>query len=137
MSEASTDRADRPAEVTDPLLWDLAAAVADAHQPDESQTCVSASCVGAHWPCAAWNNAQDGLRAALAPQPESARPATAQSTPLQPATPRPAPAQPAMTRADGDGDERHDDPLTGWSTDLAPAAPALPADRELAATSAA
>jgi hypothetical protein len=132
MSEASTDRADRPAEVTDPLLWDLAAAVADAHQPDENQTCVSPSCVGAHWPCAAWNNSQDGLRAALAPQPESARPTTA-----QPATPRPEMTQAETTQADGHGDERHADPLTGWSTDLAPAAPALPAGRELAATSAA
>ena len=41
MSEASTDRvADRPAEVTDPLLWDLAAAVADAHQADAERACV-------------------------------------------------------------------------------------------------
>lgn len=66
MSEASTDRADRPAEVTDPLLWGLATAVADAHQADEDGACVSPSCVGAAWPCAAWNNAQEGMRAAQA-----------------------------------------------------------------------
>lgn len=114
MSEASTDRADRPAEVTDPLLWDLAAAVADAHQPDDNRVCVSPSCVGAAWPCAAWNNAQEGLRAARAAQG--------------------APAAPAG--------ERRDDPLTGWSTNLVPAPrpepAALPAHPEqLAVTSAA
>ncbi|GGR96856.1 hypothetical protein GCM10010169_46790 [Micromonospora fulviviridis] len=97
MSEASTDRADRPAEVTDPLLWGLSAAVADAHQPDEDRVCVSPSCVGAAWPCAAWNNAQEGLRAARAP--------------------RPAPPADATAGEPGRGD-----PLTGWSTDLLPAA---------------
>ncbi|MFR9778737.1 hypothetical protein ACL02O_22150 [Micromonospora sp. MS34] len=96
MSEGSTDRADRPAEVTDPLLWGLAAAVADAHQPDENRVCVSPSCVGAAWPCAAWNNAQEGLRVAR--------------------TPQPAPAPPA-----GAADARGDDPLTGWSAALIPA----------------
>ncbi|MFG2054380.1 hypothetical protein ACGFI9_10125 [Micromonospora sp. NPDC048930] len=113
MSEASTDRADRPAEVTDPLLWGLAAAVADAHQPDDG-VCVSPSCVGAAWPCAAWNSAQEGLRAARAPQS--------------------APAAPA-----GVTDERRDDPATGWSTDPAAGAEAaVPAPRDqLAVTSAA
>ncbi|MEU9825297.1 hypothetical protein [Micromonospora chersina] len=95
MSEASTDRADRPAEVTDPLLWDLSSAVADAHQPDEDRVCTSPSCVGAAWPCAAWNNAQEGLRAARAP--------------------RPAPPAAVATGEPGQGD-----PLTGWSTDLVP-----------------
>ncbi|MFI7427716.1 hypothetical protein ACIBPB_12090 [Micromonospora sp. NPDC049836] len=94
MSEASTDRADRPAEVTDPLLWSLAAAVADAHQPDEERICVSPSCVGASWPCAAWNSAQEGLRAARTPRA----------------------AGPAATAG-----VRRDDPLTGWSTVPAPA----------------
>ncbi|MEU1689780.1 hypothetical protein [Micromonospora sp. NPDC005707] len=69
MSEASTDRADRPAEVTDPLLWGLSAAVADAHQPDDDRVCASPSCVGAAWPCAAWERAQEGLRAARMPRP--------------------------------------------------------------------
>ncbi|MGC4892667.1 hypothetical protein [Micromonospora sp. DT31] len=71
MSEASTDRViDRPAEVTDPLLWDLAAAVADAHQPDAERVCASPSCVGAAWPCAAWNAAQEGLGVARRPRPD-------------------------------------------------------------------
>ncbi|MFG3601369.1 hypothetical protein [Micromonospora chersina] len=105
MSEASTDRADRPAEVTDPLLWGLSTAVADAHQPDDDRVCVSPSCVGAAWPCAAWNNAQEGLRAARAPRP--APPAAA-------ATGEPAAA--------ATGEPGHADPLTGWSTDLVPAA---------------
>ncbi|SBT40420.1 hypothetical protein [Micromonospora auratinigra] len=121
MSEASTDRADRPAEVTDPLLWGLSATVADAHQPDDDRICVSPSCVGAAWPCAAWNNAQEGLRAARTPRPAGAAPAT-------------APAGPAA--------DEHHDPLTGWSTDLVPAARRQtlpqPAHREqLAVTSAA
>ncbi|MET8835974.1 hypothetical protein ABZV78_18910 [Micromonospora sp. NPDC004540] len=101
MSEASTDRADRPAEVTDPLLWGLSAAVADAHQPDDDRICVSPSCVGAAWPCAAWNNAQEGLRAARVP-----RPAPPADAPI---------AEPPR-----------DDPLTGWSTDLVPAHRAKP-----------
>ncbi|MEE3921787.1 hypothetical protein V2I01_36515 [Micromonospora sp. BRA006-A] len=33
--------------MTDPLLWDLAAAVADAHQPDDERVCASPSCAGA------------------------------------------------------------------------------------------
>jgi len=64
MPDASTERDDRPAEVSDPLLWRLAAAVADTHQPDENGSCDSPSCLGAGWPCAAWNSAQDGLRVA-------------------------------------------------------------------------
>ncbi|MFE9692143.1 hypothetical protein [Micromonospora sp. NPDC005806] len=109
MSEASTDRADRPAEVTDPLLWGLAAAVADAHQPDDERVCVSPSCVGAAWPCAAWNSAQEGLRAARA------------------ARPAPPPATEAANR-------RPDDPPPRWSTELGPAVPseaaAVPAGPE-------
>ncbi|MFI7220701.1 hypothetical protein [Micromonospora maritima] len=69
MSEASTERVtDRPGEVTDPLLWDLAAAVADAHQPDAERVCASPSCAGAAWPCAAWDAAQLGLTAARTPR---------------------------------------------------------------------
>ncbi|WP_254909656.1 hypothetical protein [Micromonospora sp. NBS 11-29] len=69
MSESSTARVtERPVEVVDPLLWDLSAAVADAHQPDEAGACVSASCAGAAWPCAAWDTAQVGLSAARTPR---------------------------------------------------------------------
>ncbi|WFE35815.1 hypothetical protein [Micromonospora sp. WMMD975] len=68
MSGVNTERAeDRPAEVTDPLLWDLSAAVADAHQPDATRRCASPSCAGAAWPCAAWDTAQVGLGAARTP----------------------------------------------------------------------
>ncbi|MEU4481240.1 hypothetical protein AB0F68_24755 [Micromonospora sp. NPDC023966] len=95
MSEASTEHADRPVEVTDPLLWGLSAAVADAHQPDEDEVCVSPSCVGAAWPCAAWNKAQEGLRAARVPRPA---PPTAEPGGVGPSSGRstdPAPARPA------------------------------------------
>ncbi|MFI2713316.1 hypothetical protein ACH495_24650 [Micromonospora sp. NPDC018662] len=75
MSESNTDRAtDRPTEVTDPLLWDLSAAVADAHQPDAERVCASPSCAGAAWPCAAWDTAQVGLSAARAGSPATAAP---------------------------------------------------------------
>ncbi|WP_433493285.1 hypothetical protein ACQP26_16485 [Micromonospora sp. CA-248089] len=97
MSEASTDRvADRPAEVTDPLLWDLAAAVADAHQPDAERVCASPSCAGAAWPCAAWNNAQAGLGAARKPRQPAA--------PGQPATsPQSTSPRPVVTGQPGAG----------------------------------
>ncbi|MFE9201378.1 hypothetical protein [Micromonospora sp. NPDC007230] len=86
MSDASTDRDDRPAEVTDPLLWRLAAAVADTHQPDEHDACDNGSCFGATWPCAPWNNAQEGLRAAqAAPRTDTAEPAAHQDAPETPA----------------------------------------------------
>ncbi|MDO3685598.1 hypothetical protein [Micromonospora sp. C28ISP2-4] len=105
MSEASTDRvADRPAEVTDPLLWDLAAAVADAHQPDAERVCASPSCAGAAWPCAAWNNAQAGLSAARTPR-QSAAPRQPATSP-QSASPRPVDGgQPGAAQA-GAADER-------------------------------
>ncbi|MFI5836737.1 hypothetical protein ACIA5A_23955 [Micromonospora sp. NPDC051300] len=70
MSGSLTDRVtDRPAEVADPLLWDLSAAVADAHQPDAQRVCASPSCAGAAWPCPAWNAAQAGLTIARAGSP--------------------------------------------------------------------
>ncbi|SCL29313.1 hypothetical protein GA0070624_3859 [Micromonospora rhizosphaerae] len=97
MSGSSAEQvggADRPADVTDPLLWRLALAVADAHQPDDEGACDNPSCVGASWPCAAWNSAQEGLRAAqVAPRtgssatdgdaaPDHHEPPTARSTSL-------------------------------------------------------
>ncbi|MGV9766770.1 hypothetical protein [Micromonospora tulbaghiae] len=100
MSEASTDRvADRPAEVTDPLLWDLAAAVADAHQPDAERVCASPSCAGAAWPCAAWNNAQAGLSAARASR-QSAAPRQSATSP-QSASTRPVTGQPGAAGEPG------------------------------------
>lgn len=70
MSETSLDRsdqqADRPEEVTDPLLWKLALEVADAHEPDGDGGCRNLLCAGQPWPCAAWNNAQHALSVARA-----------------------------------------------------------------------
>ncbi|MCM0677173.1 hypothetical protein NCC78_21130, partial [Micromonospora phytophila] len=70
MSDTSTDRshrdADRPAEVRDPLLWNLALAVADAHEPDGEGGCRALLCAGQPWPCSAWDSAQLALRAARA-----------------------------------------------------------------------
>ena len=47
---ARSDRqADRPAEVTDPLLWKLALDVADAHEPDGDGGCRNLLCTGQAW----------------------------------------------------------------------------------------
>ncbi|MCL7460490.1 hypothetical protein AB0J85_19200 [Micromonospora echinofusca] len=80
---ARSDRqADRPAEVTDPLLWKLALDVADAHEPDGDGGCRNLLCAGQAWPCPAWNNAQRALRMARTdsgqPSPYAARPAGGQ-----------------------------------------------------------
>ena len=96
MSESTAGRPERPAEVTDPLLWRLATAVAEAHEADENDVCRNPSCVGAAWPCAAWTSAQEGLRAA------QAAPRTAQES----------------SADEGAGDLDRDDPLIGWRTDL-------------------
>ncbi|MDO3705105.1 hypothetical protein Q3W71_25890 [Micromonospora sp. C28SCA-DRY-2] len=73
MPETSLDRsdhqADRPEEVTDPLLWKLALEVADAHEPDGDGGCRNLLCAGQSWPCAAWNNAQHALSVARADTP--------------------------------------------------------------------
>ncbi|SCL13482.1 hypothetical protein GA0070616_0156 [Micromonospora nigra] len=65
MSETAASRpsrtADRPDEVTDPLLWGLALDVADAHAPAEDGTCTHLLCAGQEWPCGPWNNAQRAL----------------------------------------------------------------------------
>ncbi|MCZ7437349.1 hypothetical protein O7598_13165 [Micromonospora sp. WMMC241] len=86
MSASTTDRvADRPAEVTDPLLWDLSAAVADTHQPDAQRACASPSCAGVAWPCPAWNAAQAGLTIARAGSPGTRTGATGPRTAVTPA----------------------------------------------------
>ncbi|MFV2101630.1 hypothetical protein [Micromonospora sp. LOL_024] len=65
MSENAIDRhnhtADRPAEVTDPLLWRLALDVADAHAPDGEGGCDHLLCAGQDWPCGPWQQAQRAL----------------------------------------------------------------------------
>ncbi|WBB50886.1 hypothetical protein O3597_10640 [Verrucosispora sp. WMMA2044] len=68
MSENATDRhhqtADRPAGVTDPLLWRLALDVADAHAPGEDGGCTHLLCAGQNWPCEPWQQAQRALNLA-------------------------------------------------------------------------
>jgi hypothetical protein len=101
MSDSGTERLDvdveRPDQVTDPLPWKLALAVADAHEPADG-VCRNLGCAGQSWPCAAWNNAQHALRVAQT-DPGDAAPAQ-----------RPASAAPTAG-----------DPLVGWSTALVPA----------------
>ncbi|MER7459836.1 hypothetical protein [Micromonospora sp. NPDC126480] len=98
MSDTSHDRSDhrayRPDEVTDPLLWDLALEVADAHQPDAAGTdCGNLLCAGQGWPCAAWRTAQRALEVSRGTAAERQRAEIPE--------------------------ERRADPLTGWS--VAPA----------------
>ncbi|GIJ12573.1 hypothetical protein ACFFMR_22830 [Micromonospora andamanensis] len=68
MSENAIDRhshtADRPADVTDPLLWRLALDVADAHAPGEDGGCTHLLCAGQNWPCEPWQQAQRALNLA-------------------------------------------------------------------------
>ncbi|WFE40483.1 hypothetical protein [Micromonospora sp. WMMD998] len=111
MSGSNTDRAaDRPAEVTDPLLWDMSAAVADAHQPDAEGRCASPSCAGAAWPCAPWDTAQVGLSAARTPSAAAASPHT------------PVPHTGVRPGADGDGPGTTPAPVTGADRLVATAA---------------
>ncbi|MCI4066703.1 hypothetical protein MRQ36_30755 [Micromonospora sp. R77] len=90
---------ERPDEATDPLLWKLALAVADAHGPD-GEGCTNLACAGQGWPCAAWNSAQHALRVA-----------------------RSIPAETSPT-ADTTGSGRPAEPIVGWSTALVPTATA-------------
>ncbi|MEH0972606.1 hypothetical protein V6U77_15915 [Micromonospora sp. CPCC 205546] len=81
-TDRSDRQADRPAEVTDPLLWKLALDVADAHEPDGDGGCRNLLCAGQAWPCPAWNNAQRALRMARSDSgqssPHAVRPAGGQ-----------------------------------------------------------
>lgn len=105
MSESTAGRPERPAEVTDPLLWRLATAVAEAHEADEDDVCRNPSCVGAAWPCAAWTSAQEGLRAAQ----------------------QAAPPTRSLSSADeGADDLDRGDPLIGWPSNLLPSPGDMP-----------
>ncbi|MFC4021558.1 hypothetical protein ACFOW4_26975 [Micromonospora sp. GCM10011542] len=68
MSEDSSNRpsrrTERPADVTDPLLWQLAVDVLSAHEPDENGACRNLLCAGQPWPCAARSSAEQSLRLA-------------------------------------------------------------------------
>ncbi|MGN9810159.1 hypothetical protein ACTMSW_12470 [Micromonospora sp. BQ11] len=73
LTHPSSLESDRPAEVTDPLLWNLALAVADTHEPDGNGGCRILLCADQPWPCAAWNSAQRALQAARATAPAASR----------------------------------------------------------------
>jgi hypothetical protein len=68
MSEDSSNRpsrrTERPADVTDPLLWQLAVDVLSAHEPDENGACGNLLCAGQPWPCAARRTAEQSLQLA-------------------------------------------------------------------------
>ncbi|MFI7657279.1 hypothetical protein ACIBTW_00220 [Micromonospora parva] len=66
MSDDTSNRpsrtAERPQDVTDPLLWQLAIDVLSAHEPDDEGRCRNLQCAGQSWPCAARNGAEHSLR---------------------------------------------------------------------------
>ncbi|MCZ7373938.1 hypothetical protein [Micromonospora sp. WMMC250] len=66
MSDDTSNRAsrgaERPHDVTDPLLWQLAIDVLSAHEPDDEGQCRNLQCAGQAWPCAARQGAEHSLR---------------------------------------------------------------------------
>ncbi|SCG45981.1 hypothetical protein [Micromonospora halophytica] len=76
-----------PAGVTDPLLWRLAADVAQAHQPDRTGHCDNLLCARQEWPCEAARNARRALEMSGVTAEETAAPRRAESE-------RPLPAPP-------------------------------------------
>ncbi|MET7668026.1 hypothetical protein [Micromonospora luteifusca] len=66
MSDDTSNRpsrhAERPHDVTDPLLWQLAIDVLAAHEPDDEGLCRNLQCAGQSWPCAARKGAEQSLR---------------------------------------------------------------------------
>ncbi|MET8260981.1 hypothetical protein [Micromonospora sp. NPDC005205] len=68
MSDDTSNRpsrtAERPHDVTDPLLWQLAIDVSGAHEPDDEGQCRNLQCAGQSWPCAARTGAEHSLRLA-------------------------------------------------------------------------
>ncbi|MFG1881647.1 hypothetical protein [Micromonospora sp. NPDC049102] len=63
-SNRSSRRAERPHDVTDPLLWQLAVDVLEAHEPDDEGHCRNLQCAGQAWPCAARTSAEQSVRLA-------------------------------------------------------------------------
>ncbi|MEV4660026.1 hypothetical protein [Micromonospora sp. NPDC049301] len=63
-SNRPSRREQRPGDVTDPLLWQLAIDVLSAHEPDEDGACTNLLCAGQPWPCAARTSAEQSLRLA-------------------------------------------------------------------------
>src|SRR4051794_4546847 len=69
-SNRPSRRAERPHDVTDPLLWQLAVDVLEAHEPDDEGHCRNIQCAGQSWPCSARTSAEQSLRLARsAPDP--------------------------------------------------------------------
>ncbi|MGB2567090.1 hypothetical protein ACPFP2_01360 [Micromonospora citrea] len=68
-----------PAEVTDPLLWRLAADVAQAHRPDQAGRCDNLLCDRQEWPCQAARNARRALEMSGATTEEFPAPRGAES----------------------------------------------------------
>jgi hypothetical protein len=68
MSDDTSNRpsrtAERPHDVTDPLLWQLAVDVLSAHEADDDGQCRNLQCAGQPWPCAARTGAEHSLRLA-------------------------------------------------------------------------
>ncbi|MEU0548545.1 hypothetical protein [Micromonospora sp. NPDC005979] len=68
MSDETSNRpsrsAERPDDVTDPLLWQLAVDVLEAHEADDEGHCRNLQCAGQSWPCAARTTAEQSLRLA-------------------------------------------------------------------------
>ncbi|MGI5521236.1 hypothetical protein ACQEUX_09785 [Micromonospora sp. CA-259024] len=97
MSDDTSNRpsrnAERPHDVTDPLLWQLAVDVLSAHEPDDEGHCRNLQCAGQAWPCAARTSAEQSLRLA-----------------------RSTPTSVEMT-VEGVGDESR----TGWPSEAVPA----------------
>ncbi|MEH0930382.1 hypothetical protein [Micromonospora sp. CPCC 205558] len=68
MSDDTSNRpsrtVERPHDVTDPLLWQLAIDVLSAHEPDDEGQCRNLQCAGQSWPCTARTGAEHSLRLA-------------------------------------------------------------------------
>ncbi|MEU1587740.1 hypothetical protein [Micromonospora sp. NPDC005710] len=68
MSDDTSNRpsrtTERPHDVTDPLLWQLAIDVLSAHEPDDEGHCQNLQCAGQSWPCTARTGAEHSLRLA-------------------------------------------------------------------------
>ncbi|SCG43245.1 hypothetical protein [Micromonospora coxensis] len=76
-----------PAGVTDPLLWRLAADVAQAHQPDRTGRCDNLLCDRQEWPCEAASNARRALEMSGLAAEELPGPPRAESESSLPALP--------------------------------------------------
>ncbi|MGQ5264582.1 hypothetical protein ACTWLT_27905 [Micromonospora sp. ZYX-F-536] len=98
-SNRPSRRAQRPADVTDPLLWQLAMDVLSAHEPDEDGACRNLLCAGQTWPCAARGSAEQSLRLARGAADTSSTVTSEQGEGETPRAQRPAEDVPAARRA--------------------------------------